>query len=63
MFQSDKKQELDLNNPIFVVYIKVDGKTRQSGIDYIQQTQKHLDVYKNATMWFVASKRDEIVCI
>jgi hypothetical protein len=63
MFQSEKNQELDLNNPRFVVYINVDGKSHQSGIEYIQQTQNHLDVYKNATMWFVASKRDEIVCV
>ena len=63
MFQSEKNQELDLNNPIFVVYVNIENKTGQSGIEYIQRTQKYLDVYKNATMWFVASKRDEIACV
>jgi hypothetical protein len=63
MFQSEKNQELDLDNPIFVVYVNVSNKSRQSSIEYLQETQKHLDVYKNASMWFVASNRDEIVCI
>ncbi len=63
MFQSEKTQELDLDNPIFVVYVNTSNKSRQSSIEYLQQTQKHLDIYKNASMWFVASNRDEIVCI
>ncbi len=63
MFQSEKNQELDLNNPIFVVYVNVDGKSRQAGQEYLENTIKHFDVYKNATMWFVASKKDEVVCV
>lgn len=63
MFQSEKNQELDLNNPIFVVYLNVQNKSRQSSQEYIEETQKYLDIYKNATMWFVASNKDEIVCV
>jgi hypothetical protein len=63
MFQSEKTQELDLNNPIFVFYINVENKSRQSAQEYIENTKKHFDVYKNATMWFVAAKKDEVVCI
>jgi hypothetical protein len=63
MFQSEKKQELDLNNPIFVFYLNVENKSRQSAQEYIENTKKHFDVYKNATMWFVAAKKDEVVCI
>ena len=32
-------------------------------MEYIESTQRHFDVYKNATMWFVAAKKDEVVCI
>lgn len=63
MFQSEKNQELDLNNPIFVVYLNVENRPSNYAVEHIQQTQKYLDIYKNATMWFVASKRDEIVCV
>lgn len=63
MFQSEKIQELDLNNPIFVVYVNVDGKSRQAGHEYLENTRKNFDIYKNATMWFVAAKKDEVVCI
>ena len=63
MFQSEKTQELDLDNPIFVFYLNVENKSRQSAQEYIEVTKKHFDVYKNATMWFVAAKKDEVVCI
>ncbi len=63
MFQSEKTQELDLDNPIFVFYINVENRTRQSAQEYIESVQKQFDVYKNATMWFVAAKKDEVVCI
>ena len=63
MFQSEKAQELDLNNPIFVFYLDVQNKSRQSAQEYIESCQRHFDVYKNATIWFVAAKKDEVVCI
>ena len=63
MFQLEKSQDLDLNNPIFVFYINVEGRSRRFSVEYIEDTKKHFDVYKNATMWFVASNKDEVVCI
>ena len=63
MFQSEKNQELDLNNPIFVFYLNVENRSRQSAQEYIENTRKHFDIYKNATMWFVAAKKDEVVCV
>ncbi len=63
MFQTEKNQNLDLNNPIFVFYINVEGRSRQYSTEYIETKKKEFDVYKNATMWFVASNKDEVVCI
>lgn len=63
MFPSEKKKELDLNNPIFVVYVNCELKPPISAQEYIDSIQKNFDVYKNATMWFVKSNKDEVVCI
>lgn len=63
MFQSEKIQELDLNNPIFVFYLDVENYSQQSAQNYIESVRRNFDVYKNATMWFVAAKKDEVVCI
>jgi hypothetical protein len=58
-----EKKELDLNNPIFVFYLNVQNKTTERGNEYIHQAIRHFDVYKNATIWFVASNKDEVVCV
>lgn len=63
MFESEKNQELDLNNPIFVFYVNVENRSRQSAQEYIDTVKRNFDVYKNATMWIVAAKKDEVVCI
>ena len=63
MFQSEKEQELDLNNPIFAVYLNVENKSPQNSLEYIDSVKNTFDVYKNATMWFIASNKDEVVCI
>ena len=59
----DNIQELDLNNPIFVFYINVEGISPQRKQEYVDNWKKTVDIYKNVTMWFVAAKRDEVVCI
>ena len=63
MFQSEKIQDLDLNNPIFVFYVDVENRSHESAQNYIESLKKNFDVYKNATMWFIGSKKDEVVCI
>jgi hypothetical protein len=63
MFQSEKSQELDLNNPIFVFYLDVENISRQRAQEYMENCKKNFDIYKNATMWFVAAKKNEVVCV
>ncbi len=58
-----EKIELDLNNPIFTVYVDVSGKSRQVGYEYLAQVKSMFDVYKNATMWIVASNETKIECV
>lgn len=61
-----EKIELNLNNPIFVCYVNLDGLSRQRGSEYMEEITKSFDVYSNATMWFVAAKNGQetrIECI
>ena len=64
MFNLDQeRKDINLDNPIFVCYINTNNFSRQRGVELVQQTKDHLDVYNNVTMWFIASDRDEIVCV
>jgi len=58
-----EKIELDLNNPIFAVYVDVSDKSRQSGYEYLAQIKDTFNVYKNVTMWIVASNETKIECV
>lgn len=59
----NKESKLDLDCPIFVCYMNVTNSTKQRALEIIEQTRNNLDIYSNVTIWFVASNRDEIVCI
>lgn len=45
--------ELNLDNPIFVVYLNVDGHTRQKAEELIKQYRRFLN-YDNVTFWIMA---------
>jgi hypothetical protein len=47
------KNELDLDNPIFVVYLNVDGMNPTHAQDLIENYKKFLK-YDNCTFWIVA---------
>ena len=47
------KNELDLDNPIFVVYLNVDGMNPTRAQDLIENYKKFLK-YDNCTFWIVA---------
>ena len=47
------KNELDLDNPIFVVYLNVDGMNHTRAQDLIENYKKFLK-YDNCTFWIVA---------
>jgi hypothetical protein len=58
-----EKIELDLNNPIFTVYVDVSTKSKQAGYEYLAQIKDTFNVYKNVTMWIVASNETKIECV
>ncbi len=49
--------ELNLENPIFVLYINVDGMSRQSAQASIQQVKDHFS-FSNTTTWILPVKSD-----
>lgn len=63
-YQAEEKIELDLNNPIFVAYIKTTtGSSRQMVEEHLHKTKKMFDVYKNITVWVIASDENKIECV
>lgn len=58
-----EKIELNLENPIFVLYLDVKGLTRQSAEDYISHFKKSFDIYSNITTWIVTSDVTKVECV
>ena len=53
----------NLNNPIFTVYVDTKTLSRQAGYEYLAQVKAMFDVYKNVTMWVIASNETRIECV
>ena len=53
---------LNLENPIFIVYVDVDGLTNKHSIEKLESAKRHLS-YDNVTMWFIADKTNKIELI
>lgn len=62
-YQSEEKIELDLNNPIFTIYVDTKTLSRQSEENYLANIKKMFDVYSNITMWIIASDKTSIECV
>jgi hypothetical protein len=58
-----EKIELDLNNPIFTVYVDVKDKSRKAAQEYLDNVKQMFDVYSNATMWIIASDKTSVECV
>ena len=61
--QEEEKIELDLNNPIFVAYVDTKNLTRQATEEHLYRSKKMFDVYKNITIWVIASNETKIECV
>jgi len=61
--QEEEKIELDLNNPIFVVYVDTINLTRQAAEEHLYRSKKMFDIYKNITIWVIASNETKIECV
>ena len=57
------KIELDLDNPIFVAYFDVSNTSPQKAEEILLRSKKMFDIYKNITIWVVASDETKIECV
>jgi hypothetical protein len=63
-YQEPERIELNLDNPIFVFYICVNGMSRQRAEEYIHQVKSQFDIYSNITMWIVTTDEPtKIECV
>lgn len=62
-YSEPEKIELDLNNPIFAVYVDTKTLSRQAGQEYLANVKRMFDVYSNVTMWIIASNETRIECV
>lgn len=60
---NEEKIELDLNNPVFVVYVNTQGLSTQSREESLWKTKKMFDIYKNATFWVISSDETKVECV
>mgnify|MGYP003436221257 FL=1 len=63
-YQQPPRIELNLDNPIFVFYICVNGMKRQRAEEYIHHVKSQFDIYSNITMWIVTTDEPtKIECV
>ena len=58
-----EKNELNLDNPIFVVYIDGERMPKDYVNKTVEQFKKTIDIYSNAIFWYIVSDRTAIECI
>lgn len=58
-----EKKELNLDNPIFVIYLKTDGLSVQRAEELLYRTHVQFDIYSNITIWIFASDKTLVECV
>jgi len=62
-YQPEEKIEINLDNPIFVVYVDTKNTSRQVAEEHLYKTKKMFDVYKNITVWVLSSDENKVECV
>jgi hypothetical protein len=63
MYQAEEKIEINLDHPIFTVYVNTKNLTSQAAEEYLYRTKKMFDVYKNITVWVLSSDENKVECV
>lgn len=63
MYQSEEKIEINLDHPIFVVYVDTKNASRQVAEEHLYKTKKMFDIYKNITVWVLSSDENKVECV
>jgi len=62
-YQPEEKIEINLDHPIFTVYVNTKNLTREAAEEYLYRTKKMFDVYKNITVWVLSSDENKVECV
>ena len=63
MYQVEEKIEINLDNPIFTVYVDTKNLTKQAAEENLHRIKKMFDVYKNITVWILPSDENKVECV
>jgi len=63
MYQGEEKIEINLDHPIFVVYVNTKNVSRQVAEEHLYKTKKMFDIYKNITVWVLSSDENKVECV
>jgi hypothetical protein len=55
--------EINLNNPIFTLYINTDGMTNQRAQEYLSHYVSMFKQYENITVWIFPSNVTKMECL
>jgi hypothetical protein len=62
-YQAEEKIEINLDHPIFTVYVNTKNLTVQAAEEHLYRTKKMFDVYKNITVWILSSDENKVECV
>lgn len=62
-YQSEEKIEINLDHPIFTVYVNTKNLTVQAAEEHLYRTKRMFDVYKNITVWILSSDENKVECV
>jgi hypothetical protein len=62
-YQAEEKIEINLDHPIFVIYVDTKNTSRQVAEEHLYRTKKMFDVYKNITVWVLSSDENKVECV
>lgn len=54
-YKKPERVELNLENPIFVFYVCINGFSRQRAEEYLHQIKSQFDIYSNITTWIITT--------
>lgn len=55
--------ELNLNNPIFTIYLNLNGFSREFAEKKIHKIKETFSIYTNITIWVMESDETKIECV
>jgi|ERR1035437_6023606 hypothetical protein len=61
-YQKRQLESLNLDNPIFVMYVNIEGLSTQRAHEEISQIVENYR-YKNVTMWVIPTNYSKIECV